>query len=98
MILLPFLLNVAALSGATTAAVGPPEALVYRTVGARKLKAFIFSPSAEAFPARTLPINAGLTPVDSVEDACAAFAWARRRAKQLSIDTNRVAGYGVSAG
>ena len=48
--------------------------------------------------AAPLAINAGPTPVDSVEDACAAFAWARSRAGQLVIDPNRVAGYGVSAG
>ena len=48
--------------------------------------------------AAPLPINAGLTPVDSVEDACAAFAWTRSHARQLGIDPHRVAGYGVSAG
>ncbi|MGZ3777776.1 MAG: alpha/beta hydrolase [Mucilaginibacter sp.] len=42
--------------------------------------------------------NDGLTPIDGVEDACAAFAWARSHAKELGIDINRVAGYGVSAG
>jgi acetyl esterase/lipase len=42
--------------------------------------------------------NNGLTPIDCVEDACAAFAWAREHAKELGIDTKRVAGYGVSAG
>jgi acetyl esterase len=42
--------------------------------------------------------NDGLTPIDGVEDACAAFAWARRDGKKFGIDTKRVAGYGVSAG
>jgi acetyl esterase len=42
--------------------------------------------------------NDGLTPIDGVEDACAAFAWARSHAKELGIDVKRVAGYGVSAG
>ena len=51
--LLPFLLCETALSGATAAAVAPPKALVYRTVGSRELKAFVFSLAAEAFPART---------------------------------------------
>jgi acetyl esterase/lipase len=144
---LSFLLCVTALSGTTAADVAPPKALVYRIVGSRELKAFVFSPPVAAFPARThrpavllfhggawnlgdaswvfdrakefaargivaiavdyrlsaggvapLPINAGLTPVDSVEDACAAFAWTRSHAGQLGIDPHRVAGYGVSAG
>jgi acetyl esterase len=42
--------------------------------------------------------NDGLTPIDGVEDACAAFAWARSQSKLLGIDVKRVAGYGVSAG
>ncbi|MFC0512647.1 alpha/beta hydrolase [Mucilaginibacter angelicae] len=42
--------------------------------------------------------NNGLSPIDGVEDACAAFAWVRAQAKTLGIDTKRVAGYGVSAG
>jgi acetyl esterase len=42
--------------------------------------------------------NNGLTPIDGVEDACAAFAWARMHAKSLGLDSRRVAGYGVSAG
>lgn len=42
--------------------------------------------------------NNGLTPIDGVEDACAAFAWARAESKELGIDVKRVAGYGVSAG
>jgi len=42
--------------------------------------------------------NNGLSPIDGVEDACAAFAWARTQAKTLGIDTKRVAGYGISAG
>ena len=42
--------------------------------------------------------NDGLSPVDAVEDACAAFAWAREQADRFGIDVRRVAGYGVSAG
>jgi acetyl esterase len=40
----------------------------------------------------------GLSPIDAVEDTCAAFAWAREHAEKLGIDPRRVAGYGVSAG
>lgn len=42
--------------------------------------------------------NNGLSPIDGVEDACIAFAWARKHSKELGIDVRRVAGYGVSAG
>jgi hypothetical protein len=49
---LSFLPYVTALSGAT-GDVGPPETLVYRGVGSRELKAFVFSPPVGAFPART---------------------------------------------
>jgi acetyl esterase/lipase len=42
--------------------------------------------------------NDGLSPIDAVEDACAAFAWAREQAGVFGIDPRRVAGYGVSAG
>ncbi len=42
--------------------------------------------------------NNGLSPIEGVDDACAAFAWARSQAKLLEIDTKMVAGYGVSAG
>jgi len=42
--------------------------------------------------------NNGLSPADGVEDAMAAFAWARQNSKMLGIDTKKVAGYGVSAG
>ncbi|TAM94655.1 MAG: alpha/beta hydrolase [Chitinophagaceae bacterium] len=42
--------------------------------------------------------NNGLTPIDGIEDACAAFTWTRIHAKELRIDTKRVAGYGISAG
>jgi len=119
-----------------------PEAIIYRKVGERELKAWVFSPAAgnkrpaillfhggawnlgeaswmfgrarefaalgmvaiaidyrlSAGGAAPLAINAGLTPVDGVEDACAAFAWARGEAVKLGIDPKRVAGYGVSAG
>jgi acetyl esterase len=40
----------------------------------------------------------GLSPIDGVEDACAAFAWTRQHAAKLGINPARVAGYGVSAG
>jgi len=42
--------------------------------------------------------NDGLSPIDAVEDACSAFAWARDQADRFGIDVRRVAGYGVSAG
>jgi acetyl esterase len=42
--------------------------------------------------------NNGLTPIEGVDDACTAFAWARKQARKLGIDPKRVAGYGVSAG
>jgi acetyl esterase len=42
--------------------------------------------------------NDGLSPADGVEDACAAFTWARGQAAKFGIDTRRVVGYGVSAG
>jgi len=142
-----FLHCLTALFEAKAADIGGPEALVYRTINSRELKAFVFSPPAASLPARSnrpavllfhggawnlgdaswvfdrakefaargivaiavdcrlsaggaapLPINAGLTPVDSVEDACAAFSWSRSHARQLGINPRRVAGYGVSAG
>lgn len=40
----------------------------------------------------------GQSPVEGVDDACAAFLWARAHAAEFHIDPNRVAGYGVSAG
>jgi len=39
-----------------------------------------------------------VTPIDALADACAAFRWAHDNADDLHIDTDRVAGYGVSAG
>jgi acetyl esterase len=42
--------------------------------------------------------DAGTTPIDALEDTCAAFAWARSQARELGFDPKRVAGYGVSAG
>src|SRR4029079_18179223 len=39
-----------------------------------------------------------ITPIEALDDTCAAFRWARKHAADLSIDPNRVAGYGVSAG
>jgi acetyl esterase len=38
-----------------------------------------------------------VTPIDALEDVCAAFEWARRQSTDLGI-SGRVAGYGVSAG
>lgn len=38
-----------------------------------------------------------VTPIDAVNDACAAFAWIRSRAEEFGL-TGLVAGYGVSAG
>jgi acetyl esterase/lipase len=38
-----------------------------------------------------------VTPIDALDDACAAFAWLRSRAEEFGL-TGRVAGYGVSAG
>ncbi|WP_263416542.1 alpha/beta hydrolase [Terriglobus albidus] len=40
----------------------------------------------------------GQSPVEGVDDACAAFLWVRAHAAELHIDPDRVAGYGVSAG
>jgi acetyl esterase len=42
--------------------------------------------------------NNGLTPIASVDDALAAFAWVRKHANTLGIDPKRVVGYGWSAG
>lgn len=42
--------------------------------------------------------NNGLTPIEGVDDACTAFAWARSQAVKLGVDTKRIVGYGVSAG
>lgn len=38
-----------------------------------------------------------ITPIDALDDACAAFSWIRERAAEFRL-TGRVAGYGVSAG
>ena len=38
-----------------------------------------------------------VTPLDALDDACAAFAWTRGHAAELGL-SGRVAGYGVSAG
>lgn len=111
-----------------------PQVLIYRRVGARPLRAYVFIAKA---PGKDRPAvllfhgggwrigepawlfdrarelaakgvvavsieyrlsNDGLSPIDAVEDACAAFAWAREQAEVLGIDPSRVAGYGVSAG
>ncbi|OGU02035.1 MAG: hypothetical protein A2W29_01705 [Gemmatimonadetes bacterium RBG_16_66_8] len=41
--------------------------------------------------------NGDVTPIDALSDACAAFAWTRARSPALGL-SDRVAGYGVSAG
>jgi acetyl esterase/lipase len=38
------------------------------------------------------------TPIEALDDTCAAFHWARAEAGRLGIDPQRVGGYGVSAG
>jgi acetyl esterase/lipase len=38
-----------------------------------------------------------VTPIDALDDVCAAFAWARKESASLGFD-GRIAGYGVSAG
>jgi len=38
-----------------------------------------------------------VTPIDALEDACAAFEWTRGHAAELAL-SGRIAGYGVSAG
>jgi acetyl esterase/lipase len=42
--------------------------------------------------------GAGVTPIDALADACAAFRWVRTHARELSIDPGRIAGWGASAG
>ena len=42
--------------------------------------------------------NETFTPIDALDDTRAAFRWVRSHAKELNIDPDRVAGYGVSAG
>ena len=42
--------------------------------------------------------NDAITPVDALDDTRAIFRWVRTHAKELNIDPDRVAGYGVSAG
>ena len=39
-----------------------------------------------------------VTPIEALDDTCAAFRWAREHATELKIDPHRVAGDGVSAG
>ncbi len=39
-----------------------------------------------------------ITPIDALTDACAAFVWVREHAADLTVDPERVAGYGLSAG
>lgn len=42
--------------------------------------------------------NDKITPVDAFADVCKTLKWLRDRAKEYSIDPNKVAAYGVSAG
>lgn len=44
------------------------------------------------------PRSSRTTIVDAVTDACAAFRWVRSHARELNIDPNRIAGFGISAG
>jgi acetyl esterase/lipase len=39
-----------------------------------------------------------ITPIDALSDVCEAFCWARAKARDLGVDSSRVAGFGVSAG
>ncbi len=39
-----------------------------------------------------------VTPIEALDDTCAAFQWVRRNARELGIDPQRVGGYGTSAG
>jgi acetyl esterase len=39
-----------------------------------------------------------VTPIESLDDTCAAFQWVRRSSRELGIDPQRVGGYGTSAG
>jgi len=39
-----------------------------------------------------------VTPIDALTDVRAAFRWVRKHKEELNIDSDRVAGYGVSAG
>jgi acetyl esterase len=64
------------------------------------------------FPAARAFANAGLvaiaveyrlsdsthTPIDALDDVCAALRWTRSRAETLRLDTTQIAAYGVSAG
>lgn len=38
------------------------------------------------------------TPIEALDDTCAAFRWTRQNARELGIDPNRIGGHGVSAG
>ena len=42
--------------------------------------------------------NDEITPVDALNDVCDALKWVRERSQKYSIDPNKVAAYGVSAG
>jgi acetyl esterase len=42
--------------------------------------------------------GSAVTPIESLDDTCAAFQWVRRSSRELGIDPQRVGGYGVSAG
>lgn len=51
-----------------------------------------------AVPVRYRLSKDGITPIDAMADACAAFRWVREHASELQIDSKRVAGWGASAG
>jgi acetyl esterase len=51
-----------------------------------------------AIPVRYRLSKGGITPIDAMADACAAFRWVREHATELGIDPKRVAGWGASAG
>ena len=50
-----------------------------------------------ALPVQYRLATGSVTPLDALQDVCAAFAWVRTHQAQLGV-TGRLAGYGVSAG
>jgi len=121
-------------SAETESMTGIPDSFIYRQVGNRAMKAYVFKPveDGKRHPAIVLfhggawrlgdaswtfgrakdfaddgmvamcvdyrLSNDGLSPIDGVEDACAAFAWLRSKADEFHVDRKRIAGYGLSAG